>query len=287
MVAVLPISAADLPDVAAFLAQGFNAKESAEAWLRAFRQPWAEQPPNYGFMLKEGGRIVGAIGAIYSDQIVHDRRERFCNINNWYVDPDFRRHSILLLSKLLAQPGLHFTNLTPRPDLVSMFLALKFRYLDDGRVTYLLNMPRLPFGSSRVLTGKDALAALPQTEAKVFRDHVGCAGLGQVALGSRQDGFTHVAFFRTTIKHVPCIAVLHVGNPAVLARHLPALRGHFLARHRAPLTRIDTRLLPARAPLAVELKRPPHNMYLSRSLQPSDVTCLYTELAALHARGAA
>ena len=287
MVAVLPIAEADLPDIAAFIARGFNAGDSAGMWLSAFRQPWAEEPPNYGFMLKADGRIVGAIGAIYSDQLVHGRRERFCNINNWYVEPDFRRHSILLLSKLLAQPELHFTNLTPRPDLIGMFLALKFRYLDDGRVTYLLNLPRLPRGDSRVLVGDDAVAALPSAEVKVFRDHAGCAGLGQVALGSKRDGFTHVAFFRTTIKHVPCIAVLHAGDPGVLARHLPALRSHLLMRHQAPLTRIEARLLRARAPLAIELKRPPHNMYLSRSLQPSDVTCLYTEMAALHARGAA
>jgi hypothetical protein len=287
MVAVLPIAAPDLPDIAAFLARGFNATQSADAWLRAFRQDWAERPPNYGFMLKDEDRIVGAIGAIYSDQLVHGRRERFCNINNWYVEPDYRRHSILLLSKLLAQPGLHFTNFTPRPDLVAMFLALKFRYVDDGRVTYLLNTPRLPFGRSRVLTGDAALAALPPEEAKTFRDHAACAGLGQVALGATQDGFTHVAFFRSTIKHLPCITVLHVGDPAVLARHLPALRGHFLVHLRAPLTRIDTRLLPARVPLAIELQRPPHTMYLSRSLQPADVTCLYTELAALHAGGAA
>jgi hypothetical protein len=288
MVAVLPITEADLPSVAAFLAKGFGAKDSAGSWLRAFRQPWAEQPPNHGFMLRDGDRIVGAIGAIYSDQMVHGRRERFCNINNWYVESDFRRHSILLLSKLLAQPGLHFTNLTPRPDLVSMFLALKFRYIDDGRVTYLLNTPRLSRRGSEVLSDADAIAAsLPPDDAKVFRDHVTCTGLGQLAVGSPADGYAHVAFHKTAIKHVACITVLHVSAPGVLARHLPALRSHLLTRHHAPLTRIDTRLLAATAPLSVELKRAPHNMYLSRTLAPSDVSCLYTELAALHAGGAA
>jgi hypothetical protein len=286
MVAVLPITESDLPSVAAFLAKGFGAKEAAGSWLRAFQQPWAEQPPNYGFMLKDGGRIVGAIGAIYSDQVVHGRRERFCNINNWYVEPDFRRHSILLLSKLLAQPNLHFTNLTPRPDLVSMFLALRFRYIDDGRVTYLLNAPRMPRGS-RVLTNAEAIAAsLPPVDAKAFRDHIACSGLGQVAVGSPADGFAHVAFYKTMIRHIPCISVLHVSAPGLLAKHLPALRSHFLTRQHAPLTRIDTRLLPAAVPLSVELKRPPHNMYLSRTLAPSDVSCLYTELAALHAGAA-
>jgi hypothetical protein len=286
MVAVLPITQDDLPEVAAFLARGFGAQEAAGSWLRALRQPWAELPPNHGFMLKDGARIVGAIGAIYSDQIVQGRRERFCNINNWYVEPDFRRHSIVLLSKLLAQPRLHFTNLTPRSDLIDMFLALKFRYVDDGRVTYLLNTPHL--STRKVLTGTTEIeAALPPADAKAFRDHASCPGLGQLAVGSASDGFTHVAFHRTVIRHVPCIAVLHVGAPHALVRSLPALRSHFLLRHRAPLTRIDARLLPERVPLSIRLKRPPHNMYLSRTLGPSDISCLYTELAAFRAGTAA
>jgi hypothetical protein len=286
MVAVLPITESELPDIASFLAHGFGARESAASWLSAFRQRWAEQPPNFGFMLKDGGRVVGAIGAIYSDQTVHGRRERFCNINNWYVEPEFRKHSILLLSKLLAQPGLHFTNLTPRPDLVTMFLALKFRYIDDGRVTYLFNTPALTKRGTEVLTDPDrAAAALGSADAKVFRDHAACVGLGQLALGAQAEGFAHIAFHKTAVRHVPCIAVLHVSAPHLLARHLPALRSHFLVRHGAPLTRIDTRLLAAKPPLSVELRRPPHNMYLSRTLDPADVTCLYTELAALHAGG--
>lgn len=286
MVAVLPITESELPVIANFLAQGFGAQQLAGSWLNAFRQPWAERPPNFGYMLKDGDRIVGAIGAIYSDQTVNGRRERFCNINNWYVEPEFRRHSLQLLSKLLAQPGLHFTNLTPRPDLVSMFLALKFKYIDDGRVTYLPNLPALPRRGSKVLTAPDQIAsALVPADAKVFRDHATCPGLGQVALGAEATGFTHVAFHRTAIKHIPCIAVLHVSSPRLLAQHLPALRSHFLLRHGAPLTRIDTRLIPERPALAVELQRPPHNMYLSRTLNPADVSCLYTELAALHAGG--
>jgi hypothetical protein len=287
MVAVVPILKRDLRSIADFLAQGFGANGSAEAWLRAFRQTWAEHPPNHGFMLKDGERIVGAIGAIYSDQTVHGRRERFCNINNWYVDPGYRQHSIMLLSRLLAQPATHFTNLTPRPDLIGIFQALKFRYLGDGRVRYLFNTPTLVSRRSRVLTGKAAMAALPADDAKVFADHGACDGLGQVALGSPQSGFAHVAFYRMPVRRISCVTVLHVSSPSVFQRHLPALRSHFLARHGALLTRVEARWLPEKVPLSVELQRRPYAMYLSRTLNPDDVTCLYTELAALHARRAA
>jgi hypothetical protein len=114
-----------------------------------------------------------------------------------------------------------------------------------------------------------------------------CEGVGQVALGSAQDGFTHVAFYRTPVKRIPCMSVIHVGDCALFQRHLPALRSHLLTRYGALLTRVDARWLSGKVALAVELQRPPRTMYLSRTLKPDDVTCLYSELVALHARGAA
>lgn len=284
MVAVLPVTEKDLPEACRFLARGFQAAAAYEAWMTAFSQPWAAQQPNHGYMLQDNGRIVGVIGAIYSDQTIRGRCERFCNINNWYVDPAYRQHSILLLSRLLAEKGVHFTNLTPRPDLITLFTALKFQYVDDGRVTYLINVPRLRPRDSQVLTAtNEVAAALSAADAKVFRDHLNCPGLKQVALGSNADGFCHVAFYKTAIRRIPCIAILHVSNPARFSRHLPALRNHFL-RYGAPLARVGSRLLSATPGLAVELNRAPHNMFLSSTLAPGDVTNLYTELAALHAK---
>lgn len=289
MVVVLPIADSDLPAVCRFLARGFNAEGGWETWLAAFRQQWAAEPPNHGYMLQDGGRIVGAIGAIYSDQIIRGRRERFCSINNWYVDPEYRAHSILLLSRLLAQKGVHFTNLTPRPDLVSLYTALKFRFVDDGRVTYLLNLPRLlPLRRSKVLTEPDAVAAaLPSADAKAFRDHLACPGLIQVALGSSAEGFCHVAFYKTTIQHIPCISIIHVSDRRLFSRHWPALRSRFLLHHRAPIARIESRLLSTTPRLALEVKREPHTMFLSNTLTSADVSNLYTELPAMHARSTA
>ncbi len=288
MVVVLPIADSDLPAVSRFLARGFHAEGEWEAWMTAFRQKWAARPPNHGYMLRDDGRIVGVIGAIYSDQIIRGRCERFCSINNWYVDPAYRQHSILLLSRLLAQKDVHFTNLTPRPDLIGLFTALKFHFVDDGRITYFFNLPRPPSPRrSEVLTEPEAIAAaLLPADAKAFRDHLTCPGLRQVALGSSADGFCHVAFYKTAIRRIPCIAVIHVSNPRVFSRHLPALCNRFLFDHKAPLARIESRFLPTTPRLAIELKREPHNMFLSSTLAPADVSNLYTELPAMHARGA-
>jgi hypothetical protein len=287
MVSVAPIAEDDLPAVCRFLAHGFNAEADPDIWMTAFRHRWAAQQPNHGYMLQEDGAIVGVIGAIYSDQNIRGRPERFCNINNWYVDPAYRRHSLLLLSRLLAQKGIHFTNIRPQPEVAKICAALKFQYLDDGRVTYIVNVPGLPFlRRSEVLVDPEAIAAaLSAADAKVFGDHRSCPGLVQLAVGSRADGFCHVAFHTAEIRRIPCIAVLHISDAGLFARHLPALRSHFLWRHHAPLARVETRLLPVTPPFARVLKREPHNMFLSKTLVPGDVSNLYTEIPAMHSKG--
>jgi hypothetical protein len=287
MVSVVPITEEDLPAVCHFLARGFDPEAGPEVWMTAFRHRWAAQQPNHGYMLLDEGAIVGAIGAIYSDQDIRGTQERFCNINNWYVDPAYRRHSLLLLSRLLAQKGIHFTNLRPQPEVAKICAALKFQYLDDGRVTYIVNVPGLPFGrGSKVLVDSEAVAAaLPAADAKVFRDHADCPGLVQLAVGSRVDGFCHVAFHTAEVRHIPCIAVLHISDARLFSRHLPALRSHFLWRHHAPLARVETRFLPVTPRFAIVLKREPHNMFLSKTLAPGDVSNLYTEIPAMHAKG--
>jgi hypothetical protein len=288
MAIVRPILDSDLPAVSRFLARGFHADGDWRTWLSALDRRWAAHRPNCGFMLLDDDRIVGAIGAIYSDQPINGKTERFCSINNWYVDPAYRQYSISLLSRLLAQKDVHFTNLTPRPDLVGVFKALNFDFVDDGRVTYVINLPALPaFSRSKVLTDPDAArAVLPPASAKAFRDHLTCPGLQQVALGNAADGFCHVAFYRTAIRRIPCIAVIHVGNRQIFSRHLPALRSHFLLRCRTPLARIESRLMSAAPRLAIELKREPHHMFFSRTLSSADVSTLYTEIPAMHAGSA-
>ena len=71
-------------------------------------------------MLLDGDTIVGAHLAFYSERMIEDRRERFCNLGAWCVQPDYRFHSLRLLKALLAQEGYTFTDLSPSGNVIGV-----------------------------------------------------------------------------------------------------------------------------------------------------------------------
>ncbi len=79
-VVLAPISDADLADVGAFLHTNLNSAVPEDVWVSALRVPWAVEAPNHGFAIRDGGSVVGAYLAFYSDQLVDGRIEPFCNL---------------------------------------------------------------------------------------------------------------------------------------------------------------------------------------------------------------
>ena len=82
---ISPIGDADLDAVASFLHRNLNKRLSASEWRGAMSASWKSDAPNYGFMLRDGQRVVGAYLALYSERTVAGRTERFCNLASWAV----------------------------------------------------------------------------------------------------------------------------------------------------------------------------------------------------------
>jgi len=72
-----PIKDSDLLEYCRFLTENLSRERTAEAWAQAFKQDWGVDKPNNGYMLKDGGRIVGGIGAIYSERLIRGKPELF------------------------------------------------------------------------------------------------------------------------------------------------------------------------------------------------------------------
>src|SRR5690242_7544788 len=112
--ALLPIRDEDLREFCTFLHEHLSPAIPVGQWVDAFRQHWRVEKPNNGFLIRASdGTIVGGIGAIYSEQRVRGRAERFCNITSWCVLDAYRSHSMRLAMALVSQPGYHFTDFSP------------------------------------------------------------------------------------------------------------------------------------------------------------------------------
>ena len=125
----------DIESIISLLRTGFAYdKWSPEMWRRMFEYPRVESQPNLGFVLESTDKLVGFLGAIYSERLVRGRLERFCNLSSWYTMPQFRSRSVMLLMALLDQRGYTFTNLTPSEVVAQVGEAFGFRPLESHKL---------------------------------------------------------------------------------------------------------------------------------------------------------
>jgi hypothetical protein len=278
-----PITETDLPAVGAFLHANLNQRISPQSWSDSLRHPWSELRPNFGMQLVADTQLVGVFCAIYSDQTVGGRIERFCNPHSWCVLPEYRNQGISLLGALLKQPGYHFMMLTPNPRVAQIFRQLRFRDLADGLMVF-PNLPApaaLRTGAVTVSDPQLIAARLSGSALRDFNLHRNIPWLRFVAFGTGTD-LALAVYKRATWKRLPCARLLHVGDPAVFGRHHALLRHHLLLHHGLLVSQVESRLLGAAAPHpALHGHRTQAKLFLSPTLADSQICNLYSELVAL------
>jgi hypothetical protein len=273
---VTPIMETDMAAVADFLHDNFNDRIP---WAQACSVvPWKVEAPNFGFMLRDEQRVVGALLTLYSERLVAGQVERFCNLGTWYVLPDYRSRSMSLLTAVLAQKGYHFTVLTPDKGPLEILDWLKFRFLDTSAAL----IPNLPWptvpGRTRISADQNVIErTLTGTDLEIYRDHASALGTHHLVLIRGQDS-CHVMFREFRYKDAPLLAVvLHVSNPDLFHRALIPLTRHLLVRHRLVSTLAELRMIKRKPPLAFLVNSWP-KMYRSASLEPEQIDYLYSEL---------
>lgn len=273
-----PVTDASLDEFAQFLHENLSRDQSPAQWSQRFRTSWIDPQPNYGFVLRDEGRIVGGIGAIYAQRILGGKEERFCNITSWCVLDAYRQQSMRLAMAVIGQPGFHYTDFSPTKVVAGTLQFFKFRALDD-RQAVLFNLPGIAL-SSRVLTERRAIEAALQGEAlRIYRDHADFPWLRHVLVG-RPGDWCHVIYKPRRFKRLPAAGIIHLSDGAAFCRHFRRLAGHFLARGMVT-THVECRRLPQLPwPSAVRSGFNP-KMVLSTTLKNEDIDYLYSETVAL------
>jgi hypothetical protein len=278
-----PITSEDVADVSRFLAEHLNQRVPAERWSRALSVPWDVEQPNHGFHLREdGGAVVGAYLAYYSQQRVEDRLERFCNLGAWCVLEGHRAQGTRLLTRLLAQEGYHFTDFSPSGNVVELNRRLKFVDLDTT-TDLVANAPtRSRSDGVRVTGDSDALlGTLSADELAIYHDHRNAAAARHLLVTTPRE-HCYVVFRRDTRKRVRAFAsILHVSNPDLFRAEAGRVGAHLLTRHGIAATLVERRVSggPVRRARTLAHARP--KMFRSRSLAPEQVGYLYSELTCL------
>ena len=277
VLSVQPITATDLPRIAAYWHANLNADISVPAWIGALRHDWLANPPNHGFQLLADGELVGTLGAIYSRQTINGEPVDFCNLTSLVVEHAHRARSMDLLSACLSQKQFRFTNFTPTPAVAKMLRLFRFRDLPSNeRVVFNLPLPAFAMGLG-VMTSPGEMVG---EAGRLWRDHVGLPGLHSFAVG-RGDDWCVVIWRPSVIKGLPSARVFGFSNLALFLRWQRAIGGHLLLRHGVCGMRIPEHLLPDNTTIGIQRPNPTPRLYCGPDLPHEQVTFLYSELVAL------
>lgn len=279
-VALRPILAEDIEQVASFLNKHLNSRLPALRWEAAIQTSWdGIDSLNHGFMLLDGEVVVGVNLAFYSSRDNGGSVERFCNLAALCVRENYRGHAVRLVRALLKQRDFTFTDLSPSGNVVAMDERLGFKHLDTSSIAR-PNLPvKIPRGVQVLSDLREIETALADRDLQIFRDHEHCLAARHVVLRVG-DRICYVIFRIDRRKRLRLFAsLLHVSDPALYLTHGRYLGSHLLVKHKAPVTLVETRLLdylPVKGIQARLAGRP--KMYKSRHLAAEQIDYLYSEL---------
>ena len=273
-----PVTADTLPEFAAFLCEHMSIRRSADDWQKGLAIGWSDTRPNYGFLVRDEGKVVGGIGAYYADRLIRGKTERFCNITSWCVLDTHRQQSMRLAMAVIGQPGYHFTDFSPTEVVGKSLRFMKFKSMDE-RQAVMPNLPWLPLSGRLWHRPADIESALKGPALQVYRDHARFPWLQHVLVGDGQ-AWCHVIYKRDRFKGLPAAKVLYLSDAELFDRHFRRLSAHFLRLGMAS-THVECRFL-KRLPWPSAVRSGFNaKVFLSQSLADSDVDYLYSESVAL------
>jgi len=132
---VLPATPGHFEEIYPLLLDFGAAHMTREDWRRMiFDLPWPVEEPHRGYMLRDGGAVVGFLGTIFSSRMIGGRRRRFCATSSWIVRESHRSASLQLVRPLLELTSHTILNPAPSPTAFEIFRRLGLRPLDDTQI---------------------------------------------------------------------------------------------------------------------------------------------------------
>lgn len=270
-----------LPDAYALLCE-LDSSVPHSSWHSLFHPPWAIDDNCLGYALLQRGTLVGMIGTLFSERTIAGKDVRFCNMHCWYVKPEFRSGSLMLVRPLLNLKQCTLTDLSASPAVCEILGQMGFSVLDQHAVV----MPPTPWMARRTTSHSDVDPVTAQNvdclsvyDQQIYLDHQH-APCGHLLI--RDDEGTCYLVYSRVDKHViPFCQIHYISDPARFARHHQQVRKQLMSRAHCCWVVVDSRLLRgASIPYSFRI-RANDKLYRSQHIAPDRVDNLYSEMPLL------
>jgi hypothetical protein len=270
----------DRDAVVALLHERMNSKISPARWRRLFDYSWLADKPDCGAVVLERGSVAGYLAVIYADRRLGGRTVRTANLSSWYLVKLLRGQGIGLAMLRLAtgDPGITYTTFSSNPPALRLMAEAGLVPLDQTR--FLWRRSSEHGADIEVLSGFAALLPeVPDFERLILTDHRDLPVQPHLLRAAEGD-----CLIVLSVKHkgadVAFHEVLHLGRPAVFARHAEGFANAVLAPGAAVLA-VDRRLLDGCEVVAESEQIPMPRYFRSPVMARREVDFLYSEIPLL------
>jgi hypothetical protein len=280
VIQVTPAGAEGFEEIAPLFDLLKNKTLSRQDWRALFDYTWPCETKDRGFVLKDGDRVVGFFGTVWSTREVRGSRHRFCNLSTWVTLPEYRNHSLRLFQAVLALKDCTITCNTPAGKLYPLYRKFGFQDLETELRLLPIIPPLsiLPFGKWRATSNPATIQQrLKEPERAIFEQHRPHR-CGHLLVYSR-DAYCYLLHTRMQGRRASFAHVQYVSHPEIFAQARGAIRRGLLLATGTPLVVVPSRLvetLELEGTRRVQLGTP--QVFRSAALQRGDIDNLYSEV---------
>jgi acetoacetyl-CoA synthetase len=292
-IGVRPTTPADTAEICDLLEHGFvRSGIAADGWRPLCTTNWLPDYPR-GFVLTDGGRIVGHVGTIYVQREINGKTGIVCNHSGFYVAPAYRGRGLgaTLSAAAAGDKRITYTSLTPAPVTQRVLEATGFAILDRHMLLFPPGLNAETLWQSRVdidVNDRTVRASLGQAERRIYDDH---ASYDCLHMTARDAGGTAYLVVKRRLRRVerrlrgaawsariPLSQILYCSAPDVLARNLERIKLAIMWQQKTFGIAMNERLFP-KAPRAI--RREEIAQYRSAGFTPNELDLLYSEFVLL------
>ncbi len=261
-----------------------NRRLSKDHWRKLFHYPWKVRDDTRGFLLLDGGIVVGIELLIQCEREIDGKRHRIANSSSWYVRPEYRSSSLMLKAPLfdLLDEGLNITGFTPMSEFESYHKLMGASILETHQIIL------LPIPDPTLLCGlwqwsvssspQKFLRLLNPNDRQIYEDHKDLRCRHLVVWSG--DEYCYLVHSRTEGPRGFSSSFVHyISNLSVFMQAIERIKLALQFSNRAPFVTIERRMLRGhklRFSRQVPLKNP--RLFWSKTLKAEQIDSLYSEM---------
>lgn len=255
-----------------------NSKLTKDGWRQLFADHWNNQQDYFGYVMMDNNKAVGFLGLLFSERLINNKIEKFCNMSSWIIKEQYRNESVSLLFPVLGMKGLTITVFTPSAITYSVLKSLGFQEIPSSRKL----IPAVSFGSflnkkCSVTFDKEAIRhGLAERDLKIYSDHLkfNCIHL----LIESREGNCYIVLKKCKEKKLPFAEVHYLSNLDIFLKYIARANVKICLYLKIFGLIVEERYLKGNHfKYSVTVKSYRQAIYKSQSLGKSDIDTLYSE----------